>query len=170
MVVKGFPEHAKSWRSVATPIGELVLLASAKGIAGLFFGHRVERERLPGGEEGRGLLEEASGQLTEYFALRRREFELPLDVIGTAFQQSVWGELVKIKFGELASYRDVAERIGKVRAVRAVGLANGANPVSVVVPCHRVIGANGALTGFGGGLELKRKLLEHEGAISRELL
>lgn len=167
--MKGFPTHADRWASVSSPIGELVVLASHKGVAGLFFGHRIERERLPGTSGGGAILADASAQLGEYFAGERKEFDLPLDVVGTDFQRSVWGELVKIPFGVVASYREIAERIGNPKAVRAVGLANGSNPVSVVVPCHRVIGANGALTGFGGGLELKRKLLEHEGAISGEL-
>jgi methylated-DNA-[protein]-cysteine S-methyltransferase len=102
-------------------------------------------------------------QLSEYFAGSRRTFELPLRLEGTAFQQRVWRELTEIPYGETWSYGQLATRIGKPSASRAVGLANGRNPISILVPCHRVIGADGSLTGYGGGLERKQWLLAHEG-------
>ena len=110
------------------------------------------------------VLAACAAQLTDYFAGKRRHFELPLAARGTPFQQSVWDALADIPYGELRSYRDIARTIGNPAAVRAVGAANGRNPLPIVVPCHRVIGSNGTLTGFAGGLEVKRFLLELEGA------
>lgn len=101
-------------------------------------------------------------QLSEYFQGRRKVFDLELAPAGTPFQQDVWRALVEIPYGECASYSDIARRIGRRDAVRAVGAANGANPISIVIPCHRVIGRDGSLTGYGGGLPLKRWLLDHE--------
>lgn len=108
------------------------------------------------------LTREAAGQLSEYFAGTRRVFDLPLLFEGTPFQKAVWAELLRIPYGETRSYLDVAKAIGNPKAVRAVGAANGRNPIPVIGPCHRVIGASGGLTGFGGGLELKRQLLALE--------
>lgn len=102
-------------------------------------------------------------QLAEYFAGERRDFDLPLSPEGTPFERSVWEELRRIPFGETRSYGEIAQAIGRPGAARAVGRANGANPIPIVVPCHRVIGSNGSLTGFGGGLEAKSRLLEIEG-------
>lgn len=104
-------------------------------------------------------------QLDEYFQAKREKFDLPLSVSGTPFQQDVWSALQQIPFGQTVSYSQIANRIGRPRAVRAVGAANGANPIPIVIPCHRVIGANGSLTGFGGGLPNKELLLELEGAV-----
>ncbi len=165
--MKGFPEQATASRRLATPVGEVVLLASAEGLAGVFFGHRLEGADLPADDSSNRHLQEAARQLEEYFAGDRTVFEVALDVRGTDFQRSVWGELSRIPFGVTCSYGDLAERIGNPKAVRAVGLANGSNPVSVIVPCHRVIGSDGSLTGFGGGLALKRRLLELEGVLLR---
>jgi methylated-DNA-[protein]-cysteine S-methyltransferase len=114
------------------------------------------------------LLREAARQLAAYFAGSLRAFRLPLDPQGTDFQKRVWRELQTIPYGELRSYLDVAEAIGAPRAVRAVGAANGANPIPIVVPCHRVIGSSGKLVGYGGGLPLKERLLALEGAPLRE--
>ena len=105
---------------------------------------------------------EAMRQLRAYFAGKLREFDLPLEMEGTEFQLSVWRELRRIPYGATASYLEIARRIGNAKAVRAVGLANGQNPIPIIVPCHRVIGSDGSLTGFGGGMENKRKLLELE--------
>jgi methylated-DNA-[protein]-cysteine S-methyltransferase len=105
---------------------------------------------------------EAMKQLRAYFRGELKKFDLPLEMEGTKFQLSVWSELQKIPYGETASYREVAKRIGNEKSVRAVGLANGQNPIPIIVPCHRVIGSDGSLTGFGGGMENKRKLLELE--------
>jgi methylated-DNA-[protein]-cysteine S-methyltransferase len=109
---------------------------------------------------------EVVAQLHSYFSGRRRHFDLPLEIEGTEFQKKVWTELRSIPYGETISYKELAKRIGKPSAVRAVGAANGANPIPIIIPCHRVIGNDGSLTGFGGGLPLKRKLLELE---SRQL-
>ncbi len=114
-------------------------------------------------EEGTSAVtEEAARQLDEYFARQRREFDVPLLLVGTDFQKTVWRELLKIPFGVTFSYGDMARRIGKPGAVRAVANANGANSISVFVPCHRVIGSDNSLTGYGGGLDAKRMLLELE--------
>jgi O-6-methylguanine DNA methyltransferase len=109
-------------------------------------------------------MNQAANELRSYFAGVLRVFSVPLDMQGTDFQLSVWRQLVKIPYGETRSYAQVAEAIGRPKAVRAVGAANGSNPVAIVVPCHRVIGSSGKLTGYGGGLPLKKRLLELEGA------
>jgi methylated-DNA-[protein]-cysteine S-methyltransferase len=127
--------------------------------------------RLPRGEcnDRNPLIAEAGRQLVAYFAGTLREFRLPLDMQGTEFQKRVWSYLETIPFGQTRSYAQVAQAIGAPAAVRAVGAANGANPVPIVVPCHRVIGANGRLTGYGGGLPLKQRLLELEGCTPMRL-
>jgi len=111
------------------------------------------------------VLARARQQLSEYFARTRTTFELPLDPTGTPFELRVWEELRAIPFGATRSYGEIARRLGDVRLTRAVGAANGKNPIPILVPCHRVVGAKGELTGFGGGLDRKRWLLEHEGAL-----
>ncbi len=108
-------------------------------------------------------------QLKEYFDMKRKKFYVPLDIEGTEFQKKVWGELQKIPFGKTVSYKTVAEKIGNVKAVRAVGRANGANPIPIIIPCHRVIASNGGLGGYTGGINIKEKLLEVEGCLSMEL-
>jgi methylated-DNA-[protein]-cysteine S-methyltransferase len=108
-----------------------------------------------------------SGQIEEYCAGTRRDFELPLAPQGTSFQQEVWNALVKIPFGTTTSYGALAAKLGRPNAARAVGLANGSNPIGLIVPCHRVIGVDGSLTGYGGGLPLKRALLAHEAEVAR---
>lgn len=154
---------------VDSPIGRLLLLSDEKSLTGL---HMDVAGREPPGGEGRAArvekpdappLRVAALQLTEYFAGARRRFELPLQLGGTPFQRRVWEELQEIPFGETWSYGQLARRIGNPGASRAVGLANNRNPVAVIVPCHRVIGADGSLTGYGGGLDRKRWLLAHEG-------
>lgn len=163
--MKDFPEHAVASHRISSPVGDLVLLASEKGLAGLFFGHRVESRNLPGDDASNNHLREAERQLSEYFAGDRTEFDLSFDVRGTDFQRRVWNELSRIPFGVTLSYGEIANRIGNPKSVRAVGTANGSNPISIIVPCHRVIGADGSLTGFGGGLEIKEKLLVFEGVL-----
>ena len=155
-----------------SPLGELVLTASETALTGVYFPTspfvppRHEVERGPGGEAPRGeVLARAREQLTEYFARTRTTFELPLDPTGTPFELRVWEELRAIPFGATRSYSEIARRLGDVRLTRAVGAANGKNPIPILVPCHRVVGAKGELTGFGGGLDRKRWLLEHEGAL-----
>jgi methylated-DNA-[protein]-cysteine S-methyltransferase len=115
------------------------------------------------------VLTEAIRQLHAYFDGRLREFDLPLEFHGTTFQQNCWRQLLTIPFGQTWSYMQMAQAIGSPKAVRAVGAANGANPIAIVVPCHRVIGANGKLVGYGGGLPLKKRLLALEGAVSSSL-
>ena len=112
------------------------------------------------------VLREAKQQLTQYFNKERKQFDIPLDAGGTDFQKAVWESLRRIPYGEQCSYADIARDIGRPKAVRAVGAANGRNPIPIIVPCHRVIGSNGTLTGFAGGLALKRELLALEGAQS----
>jgi methylated-DNA-[protein]-cysteine S-methyltransferase len=151
---------------VESPIGRLLLTSDGTSLTGL---HMNVPNRTP--QPGGGWVEDASGgplpdaarQLREYFVGARREFDLPLNLKGTEFQTRVWRLLTRIAYGETCSYGDLARRLDSPGASRAVGLANGRNPISIVVPCHRVIGADGSLTGYGGGLERKRWLLAHEG-------
>jgi methylated-DNA-[protein]-cysteine S-methyltransferase len=147
-----------------SPIGRLLLTSDGSALTGLYMEtSRKEPSRVGWIEDPQvAPLPEAVRQLTEYFAGRRREFDLPLRFEGTPFQQRVWRELTAIPYGETWSYGELAKRINQPSASRAVGLANGRNPISILVPCHRVIGANGSLTGYGGGLERKRWLLAHE--------
>ena len=156
------------WTEVTVIDGmELRLVASASGIRAIEFdpGPVPEGQR----NDGNPLLTEAARQLRAYFAGALREFSLPLDLQGTEFQKRVWGQLAAIPYGETRSYLQIAQALGSPRAVRAVGAANGANPVPIVVPCHRVIGARGKLVGYGGGLAMKKRLLELEGAMALPL-
>ena len=143
-----------------SPIGLIEIGGTPDGITSLFF---VE-ERRPGVTTN-DVCEKALKQISEYFAGTRQEFDLPIALDGTEFQQQVWQELQNIPFGQTVSYGDLARSIGKPSAVRAVGAANGDNPVSIIVPCHRVIGSDGGLTGYGGGLPRKQWLLKHEGGL-----
>jgi len=155
------------FKRVPSPVGLLTLVASGGALAAILWEAEAPgRVRLPTpAEQGDDpLLVEAARQLKGYFAGERRAFDLPLDARGTLFQQRVWAALLDIPFGETRSYAQMARAIGAPAASRAVGAANGRNPLSIVVPCHRVIGAGGALTGFAGGLAAKRYLLEHEAA------
>lgn len=158
-----------AYRTMSSPVGELTLLASARGLAAVLWENDdPARVKLSPRTKvlDNPLLEEAALQLGEYFAGRRQSFDVPLDFHGTEFQQRVWAALLTIPFGELRSYADIAQQIGKPTACRAVGAANGRNPISIIAPCHRVVGANGALTGFAGGLNAKRYLLGLEAKIS----
>jgi methylated-DNA-[protein]-cysteine S-methyltransferase len=145
-------------------VGPIYLVASEKGLRGAFW----KRQNAPtvraldGKNRLHKILRQTVRQLEEYFSGKRRLFELPLDVQGTDFQKSVWTQLSKIPYGETCSYRDIAKRLKNGRAVRAVGTANGRNPLSIIVPCHRVIAADGTLAGYAGGLEIKAKLLAIE--------
>lgn len=151
---------------IETPVGEMRAAATDKGLCVLLFPNKETAWPEKQGSAGaRKHLGETRKALGEYFAGMRKEFSgIPLDLQGTEFQRSVWSALLTIPFGETRSYGEIAKQIGHPKAVRAVGLANGQNPVPVIVPCHRVIGANGKLTGFGGGIETKHWLLAHEGA------
>ncbi|MES2670950.1 MAG: methylated-DNA--[protein]-cysteine S-methyltransferase [Pseudomonadota bacterium] len=153
-----------------TPIGTLTLAADADGLRHIEFPdnrHPMDREGWIPGARGAAadVLRATREQLREYFEGRRRAFDLPLRPQGTAFQMDVWRTLATIPWGATWSYRDLARTIGKPDAVRAVGAANGRNPLPIVLPCHRVIGADGSLTGFGGGLPIKAALLRLEGAL-----
>jgi methylated-DNA-[protein]-cysteine S-methyltransferase len=152
----------------ASPLGPMIVAATARGLAGLWFeGQRHLPDSRPWPvQPDHPVLRQATVQLDEYFAGIRSAFTLPLDLQGgTAFQQSVWQALLAIPSGGTTSYGDLSRRIGKSAAVRAVGAAVGRNPVSIVVPCHRVLGADGSLTGYAGGLERKSALLQLEGAL-----
>ncbi|HRQ65474.1 MAG TPA: aldo/keto reductase [Xanthomonadaceae bacterium] len=148
---------------IASPVGPLRLRANAQGLSAIEFAARARPAAIKGGDDTtRTHLKKAQTQLGEYFAGRRRDFNLPLAASGTEFQQRCWQALMDIPFGETRSYADIARAIGQPKAVRAVGLANNRNPLPIVVPCHRVIGADGSLTGYGGGLKAKRWLLALE--------
>ncbi len=143
---------------IPSPLGTLTLVEEEDSLTGLYFGQLASQ-----GQKGpTPLLEEACRQLEEYFAGKRREFSLPLSPKGTAFQLKVWQALLTIPYGETRSYRDIAQLAGCPKGCRAVGMANHRNPISIIVPCHRVVGANGSLTGYGGGLQAKQFLLELE--------
>ena len=147
-----------------TPIGPLLIAGDEEAIRHIAFPKNGKARRPEPGwrESARGVVGEAVRQLREYFEGRRTEFDLPLAPEGTLFQRTVWRRLRDIPYGETISYGELARRAGNPKASRAVGAANGANPIPVVIPCHRVIGADGTLTGFGGGLPIKRKLLALE--------
>ena len=150
------------WGYLESPIGLVEVGASAQALLSLYF---VEERRTELANEGNTVIASAIEQLGEYFSGTRTGFELPLEPTGTDFQQQVWRELLTVSYGQMASYLDIANAISKPKAVRAVGAANGQNPISVIVPCHRIIGSNGKLTGYGGGLWRKEWLLKHEGAL-----
>jgi methylated-DNA-[protein]-cysteine S-methyltransferase len=159
--------------TVPSPVGELLLTAEDAGLTRVYFERHRHGDRIDDGwrpvmgstSRAADVLVEAHRQLDAYFAGELTEFTLLLAPSGTPFQQRVWTALRDIAFGVTASYAEIARRIGAPDAVRAVGAANGRNPLSIIVPCHRVIGSGGALTGFGGGIERKRWLLQHEGAL-----
>jgi methylated-DNA-[protein]-cysteine S-methyltransferase len=151
------------WTLMDSPIGELRLVQLDGAITAIEFSPFSETRVVGEQQDDDPLLVEARAQLTAYFARELKEFELPLGPAGTPFQQRVWAELQQIGYGETASYGQIAARLGRTNAAsRAVGLANGRNPIPIVVPCHRVIGANGTLTGYAGGLPRKQQLLELE--------
>jgi methylated-DNA-[protein]-cysteine S-methyltransferase len=153
-----------TYTQIPSPIGDLTLGADADGaLTGLYMDVQGRPPRISGNaRRDDGAFREAAEQLTEYFAGARRSFDLELRMQGSEFQRSVWDALRGIEYGETVSYGEIARRIERPDEARAVGSANGANPVSIIVPCHRVIGADGSLTGYGGGLERKRFLLELE--------
>lgn len=156
------------FRHLDSPVGTLTLAATDDGLHAVEFPRNRHPADRDGWREGQHpLLDLTAKQLDEYFSAKRRVFDLPLAPRGTAFQRGVWLTLAGIGYGETISYAQLAQRIGKPTAMRAVGAANGRNPLPIVLPCHRVIGADGSLTGFGGGLPAKQFLLELEGALPR---
>lgn len=153
-------------KTMASPVGQLKLVASENGLAAVLWENdRPARVPLPEMVEDptHPVLVEAQRQLGEYFAGRREKFDLKLDFAGTPFQRRVWQALVEIPFGETRTYGQLARQLGNPAATRAVGAANGRNPISIIAPCHRVIGSDGTLTGFAGGLKIKAFLLDLEG-------
>jgi methylated-DNA-[protein]-cysteine S-methyltransferase len=154
------------YKKMKSPVGELKLIASDKGLAGILWEKDNPRRVRLGPvleDKNHPVLLETERQLDDYFSGKRRSFSLQLDFKGTEFQKKVWAALLTIPFGETRSYGQIAKQIKKPKAVRAVGAANGRNPVSIIAPCHRVIGSTGKLTGFAGGLETKARLLAWEG-------
>jgi methylated-DNA-[protein]-cysteine S-methyltransferase len=148
-----------------SPLGPLLLLSDGEALTGLYTpGAREGRDAPPGAIADPSPFREVAPQLDRYFAGELTHFDVALRLCGTPFQRAVWSELVSIAHGTTISYRELAARIGNLRAVRAVGAANGRNPVSIIVPCHRVVGADGKLVGYGGGLDCKLWLLAHERA------
>ncbi len=161
-----------SYTYVESPIGRLLLSTDGEALTGIYMhlpdGPSPEMEGWTCDADA-GVLPDTARQLEEYFGGLRRDFDLPMRLAGTEFQRLVWKHLADIRYGETLSYGELAKRIGNPNASRAVGLANGRNPIPILVPCHRVIGADGSLTGYGGGLERKRWLLAHEGTASFSL-
>ena len=151
---------------IDSPVGPLGLVAHEDALIAVLWPEeregRVRFDSKPEAATRHPILDQAEQQLNEYFAGERRTFELPLDPHGTEFQRQVWWSLTEIPYGETSTYGKQAANIGRPRAVRAVGSANGRNPLSIVLPCHRIVGADGKLTGFAGGVETKRWLLDHE--------
>lgn len=154
-----------AFKTIASPVGELKLVTSEGGLAAILW-ENDDPDRVRLGpmvvSKNHSLLLETEKQLNEYFSGKRQSFSVPLDFAGTDFQKKVWAALLTIPYGETRSYGQIANQIGKAKAVRAVGAANGKNPISIIAPCHRVVGASGELTGFAGGLAAKAYLLALE--------
>jgi methylated-DNA-[protein]-cysteine S-methyltransferase len=157
--------------TMPSPVGELLLLSDGDSLTGVYMQKHAHWSGMqPHWRRDDARLRAARAQLRAYFADELKCFTVPLNLQGTEFQTRVWNELLNIPFGETISYGELAQRIGQPNASRAVGLANGRNPISIVVPCHRVVGSNGKLTGYGGGLPRKRWLLDHERGVPRAWL
>lgn len=158
------------YRTIDSPVGALLAAGDQQGLKFLLFVQGRNRAGpRPGWQPDRGALDEPARQLSAYFRGELRDFDLTVAPEGTPFQRAVWTELQRIPYGETISYGELARRLGNPRAVRAVGLANGSNPISIIIPCHRVIGSNGSLVGYGGGLPVKQALLALEGGQGRFL-
>ena len=157
--------------TMESPVGELRVITSGSGVVAVLWEQEDENrvrfsEPVERVSEPRGITASAIAQLKEYFAATRQVFELPLDPRGTVFQVKAWRSLATIPYGRTASYKEQATLVGSPTAVRAIGAANGKNPLSIILPCHRVIGSNGSLTGFAGGIDAKRAMLEFELRVS----
>lgn len=144
---------------IDSPIGVLTLMVTKEAVIGLGFGDLVGENEVYSESVNYGIMGEATWQLGEYFAGRLRDFDLPIKPCGTEFQKRVWQSLLSIPYGETRSYREIAEMCGSSKGFRAVGMANNRNPIVIFIPCHRVIGADGGMTGYGGGLDRKKFLL-----------
>lgn len=142
--------------SFVSPMGPITVTSNGRAVVDVSF------SSAPNNTAPCAIADQAVRQLQEYFSGQRQRFDLPLEPAGTAFQQRVWRALLTVPFGRTASYKDIALQLGDVNAVRAVGMANSRNPIGIIIPCHRVIGADGSLTGYAGGLDKKRWLLQHE--------
>jgi len=149
----------KNYYTYETRFGGITIVSEGDAIVGVWL-HNIE---IPGGRRATSVLTDlAANQLEEYFDGTRRDFDLPISPVGTDFQMAVWKELLVIPYGETRSYKQIAQNIGKPKSCRAVGMANNRNPISIVIPCHRVVGSDGSLVGYGGGLDMKQKLLDLE--------
>ncbi len=148
----------------SSPVGDLIIESENEKIITLGFLKDSRQEETPS-----PVIEQCKAELEEYFSGHRKFFSFEMDLRGTDFQVKVWSELLNIPFGKTISYEELAIRVGNIKSIRAVGLANGQNPIAIVVPCHRVIGKSGELVGYGGGLDKKIWLLQHEGAMQRQL-
>lgn len=161
----GLPTGSYYRRVISSPVGLLTLVTDGTSLVGIHWGDDFSESSTDKMPEACQVLDSAALQLDEYFASRRHVFDLPLAFHGTPFQQRVWNALREIPFGKIRSYREMAEAIGRPTATQAVGAAIGRNPLAIVVPCHRVLGADGSLTGFAGGLAAKGFLLKLEGIL-----
>ncbi len=158
------------YRYFDSPIGKILLTSDGNSLTGLYMeSYKPDPNIQWVANDSIEPFPKVVEQLTAYFAGQLTKFDLPISMSGTQFQQQVWQELTKIPYGKTISYKELAVRIGNIKAVRAVGLANGRNPISIIVPCHRVIGANGSLTGYGGGLPRKKVLLDLENSAQTNL-
>ena len=157
--------RARASSVVDSAVGRLYLAATDEGLTHILFVAKMDREpkAVPGSGEAARIVRETERQLADYFAGRRREFDVPLAPAGTEFQRATWKALADVPYGTTISYAELARRMQRPRAVRAVGAANGANPIPIILPCHRIVGADGTLTGYGGGLDTKGRLLSLEG-------
>lgn len=155
-----FGEEVNYYSYYQSPVGWLKIQASDNGVTAVCFSNEKDGE-----DDPNSLTMQTQYQLQEYFEKKRTLFDLPFQLNGTHFQQKVWNELQNIPYGRTISYLELSKRIGDVKAIRAVGHANGQNPLPIIIPCHRVIGSDGSLTGFSGGLWRKKKLLQHEGIL-----
>ncbi len=169
-ILKQLPQETV-WKNVSSPLGLLTILASDNGVHAIAFGSdRTEQAKINLSRAvNHPIIDATIKQLAMYFEGTLKVFDLPLDLCGTDFQKRVWKLLLEIPFGETRTYGDIARALGNAGASQAVGAANGKNPVAIVVPCHRVIGASGHLTGYAGGMEKKKFLLTHEGVIQPTL-
>lgn len=149
---------------ISSPVGDLIIESEHNKIITLGFLRNDKFEEVP-----TPVIDQCVSELGEYFSSRRKFFSFDMDLRGTDFQIKVWNELLNIPFGKTISYEELAIRVGNIKSIRAVGLANGQNPIAIVVPCHRVIGKSGDLVGYGGGLDRKIWLLQHEGALLKQL-
>jgi len=155
-------QYDVSWVQLKSPIGRLTILADSEGITEIRFPNNSEPLSTESKQKNKWL-NQAVEQLSAYFDGRLKTFDLPLSLYGTEFQNGVWAQLQKVAYGTTASYGQIAIALGKPKAARAVGMANNKNRIPIIIPCHRIIGSNGSLTGFAGGLDTKRWLLRHEG-------